>query len=55
MTLFDLVSAYLLKNNKYETKTAGDIFTDKRYFTDQALMKTKNDFEKRVFTLTRPL
>ena len=30
--------------DKSETKTAGDIYTDKRFFTDKPLIKMKNDF-----------
>ena len=44
MTILSLVSCYLMKKSNSETKTAGDNFTDKRFFTDKPLIKTKNDF-----------
>ena len=44
MTFFCTVLCFLLKNSKSEAKTAGDIFTDKRFFTDKPLIKTKNDY-----------
>ena len=42
MTIFCSVSCYLLKKTESERKIAGDIFTDKRFFTDKPLIKTKN-------------
>ena len=42
MTLFVVLSCYLLKKSKYEAKIAGDIFTDKRFFTDKPLIKIEN-------------
>ena len=44
MSLFVIVSGNLLKKSKSESKTAGDIFTDKRFFTDKPLIKIKNDY-----------
>ena len=43
MILFVIVSSNLLKKTKSETKTAGDIYTDKQFFTDKLPIKTKND------------
>ena len=43
MTIFGTVSCDLLKRGKSETKTAGDIFADKRFFIDKPPIKTEND------------
>ena len=42
MSLSVIILSYLLKESKSQTKTAGNNFTDKRFFTDKTLIKTKN-------------
>ena len=44
MTVFDMLSCCFVKKNEFGQKTAGNIFTDKRIFTDKTLIKTENDF-----------
>ena len=44
MTIFSIVSCYLMQKSNSETKTAGDNFTDKRDFTDKPLIKIENHF-----------
>ena len=43
MAIFGKVSCDLLKMGKSEPKTPGDIFADKRLFTDKPPINTKND------------
>ena len=42
MSLSVKALCYLSKESKSQTKTAGNNFTDKRFFTDKTLIKTKN-------------
>ena len=37
MTVVDMLSCFCVKQNEFGLKTAGDISTDKRYFTDMHL------------------
>ena len=38
-----MLSCRFVKKNEFCQKTAGDIFTDKRFFTDKLLIKSMND------------
>ena len=43
MTVFDMLSCCFVKKNEFGQKTAGNIFTDKRIFTDKPLILVIND------------
>ena len=42
MSFSVIVLSYLLEESKSQTKPAGNNFTDKRFFTNKPLIKTKN-------------